>query len=318
MLLPEPATRHWRTDEFNGSEQYDAWAHLLNEAFGSWDVATHKEPDFFASVSMSAFDDFGVVKCKCDPCSGTRKSSQISRDDKEFLAIQLTLKGRENVRLGDQDFNLGPGDIMIWDSTKEMHFSVEESLQKVSLILPLQRLKSWMPLRWQKAARKIEANSANAILLTSYIDALANQNICDSRLKGEHLSEAAVALLAGTVDQKRRSSTTLRRIQLEQVKSYILSNLDDTELSLSEIARVNKISLRYLHLLFEENHETAARYLQTQRLKRCRRDLENPLMKSRKIGDIAQSWGFNDAMHFSRVFKKAFGITPSEARALTD
>lgn len=315
MLHAEPATRKWRTDEFHGSEQYDSWVHLLNKAFGSWDVLPHRRADFFASLSATTLGDLGIVQCVCDPCSGTRKGRQISRDDEEFLVIQLTRQGREHVRLGDMDFVLGPGDIMIWDSTKDMHFSVKDPLCKVSVVLPLQRLQSWIPLHWQNASRKIDANSPDAILMASYINALASENICYVRAHGEHLSEAAIALLAGTVDHQRRSRESVRRAQLEQVKAYILHNLADPDLSLAKIAEADGISLRYLHLLFQQNNETAAKYLQLQRLKRCHRDLQNPLMRNRKIADIAHSWGFGDAMNFSRAFKKTFGIRPSDLRA---
>lgn len=314
MIHTQPETRRWQTDEFHGKEQYDCWVHLLNQAFGKWDVSPQARADFFASVSMTTFGDFGIIKCLCDPCSGTRSLRQIARDDSEFLVIQLTRQGREHVRLGDHEFVLGPGDIMIWDSTKDMHFSVIDPLDKLSVILPLHRLQSWMPLNWQSVSRKIEANSPNAILLTSYIDALARENICDARVTGEHLSEAAIALLTGSVNESGNSRDSLRETKLAQVKSYIGRHLDDPELSLSRIAKANRISLRYLHLLFELENQTAAKYLQMQRLERCRRDLRNPAMAKRKIADIAQSWGFGDPMHFSRAFKKTFGSTPSGMR----
>jgi len=32
------------------------------------------------------------------------------------------------------------------------------------------------------------------------------------------------------------------------------------------------------------------------------------------VTEIAFRWGFCDAAHFSRVFKRAFGATPSEIR----
>jgi len=36
---------------------------------------------------------------------------------------------------------------------------------------------------------------------------------------------------------------------------------------------------------------------------------------ARSITDIALSWGYNDPAHFSRVFRKQSGATPSEWRA---
>ena len=45
------------------------------------------------------------------------------------------------------------------------------------------------------------------------------------------------------------------------------------------------------------------------------RDLVDPRLLDRSITDIAFSWAFNDAAHFSRSFAKAYGVAPSAVRA---
>lgn len=308
-----------RTDAFNGTEQYDSWVHLLNRTYGGWDVPVHPKKRFSARLKKTNFGNFGVTECVCDPCGGTRNQSHIDRDDREMLVIQLTQRGRERIRFEDEDYALGPGDIMIWDSTRRMMFSVEERLDKVSLMLPLQRVQSWLPGSWQSVPRKIPAQSADAVLLSSYIRALTTSDLGSTPINGECLAEAAVALLAAVVDRESGlDKASLRSRQLEQIQSFIKQNLADNELTLARIAEVNDISLRYLHWLFQSTDETAARYLQRQRLSRCHRDLQNPMMKRRRIADIAESWGFNDPMHFSRIFKDAYGATPSAVRKQRD
>jgi len=39
------------------------------------------------------------------------------------------------------------------------------------------------------------------------------------------------------------------------------------------------------------------------------------MLADRPVAAIAARWGFVDAAHFSRAFKTAFGISPSEYRA---
>ncbi|WP_406354510.1 helix-turn-helix domain-containing protein [Streptomyces sp. NBC_01635] len=50
------------------------------------------------------------------------------------------------------------------------------------------------------------------------------------------------------------------------------------------------------------------------RLKRCRADLTDPGLRRASIGEIAARWGFRPPADFSRAFRNAHGIPPSEAR----
>ena len=43
--------------------------------------------------------------------------------------------------------------------------------------------------------------------------------------------------------------------------------------------------------------------------------LANPAFAHRHIYDIAYDCGFTNEAHFSRVFRRAFGVSPSDARA---
>jgi AraC family transcriptional regulator, positive regulator of tynA and feaB len=52
--------------------------------------------------------------------------------------------------------------------------------------------------------------------------------------------------------------------------------------------------------------------VRAERLARCLEDLQRA--NGGSVTDIAFRWGFCDAAHFSRVFKRAFGVTPSDVR----
>jgi AraC-like DNA-binding protein len=46
-----------------------------------------------------------------------------------------------------------------------------------------------------------------------------------------------------------------------------------------------------------------------------RQDLVDPRLHKSSVTDIAFSWAFNDAAHFSRWFSKAYGVAPKAYRA---
>ncbi|MBL4802390.1 MAG: helix-turn-helix domain-containing protein [Emcibacter sp.] len=107
---------------------------------------------------------------------------------------------------------------------------------------------------------------------------------------------------------------SMRQMTIEKVQDYVLANLSNPDLSTTYIADKCNISLRYLHSVFEETNWTIASWIKEQRLLKCRQALQDPNQNKLSVTQIAFTWGFNDASHFSRAYKKRFFRTPSEDR----
>jgi len=75
------------------------------------------------------------------------------------------------------------------------------------------------------------------------------------------------------------------------------------------------MSVRHLHRLFAHRRCTVGDWIRERRLERCRRDLADPRFRERTITDIAFYWGFSESAHFSRSFKKQFGVSPRAFRS---
>src|SRR5262245_42527666 len=98
---------------------------------------------------------------------------------------------------------------------------------------------------------------------------------------------------------------------LERIKGHIAQSLDSPELHPDALCRLFHISHTQLYRLFEPLGGVAA-YIQEQRLARAWRELSNPAGSHRRIYDIAFDLGFSSEAHFSRSFRRAFGMSPSE------
>src|SRR5581483_2221881 len=101
---------------------------------------------------------------------------------------------------------------------------------------------------------------------------------------------------------------------LLNIQSFIEANLGEPELGTEEIARSSFISTRYLHKLFEAEGTRVCRWIRETRLERCRRDLLDPALFDETILSIASRWGLPGPQHFSRLFRSAYGCSPSELR----
>jgi AraC-like DNA-binding protein len=130
---------------------------------------------------------------------------------------------------------------------------------------------------------------------------------------GAAAANAALELLRAAVEPTVPTSRSATRAAMRsEIRRYIQTQLHDPALSPASIARAYAMSVRALHALFEEGNTSVAGLVRSERLARCLEDLQRPNTGS--VTDIAFRWGFCDAAHFSRVFKRTFGATPSEVR----
>jgi transcriptional regulator GlxA family with amidase domain len=135
---------------------------------------------------------------------------------------------------------------------------------------------------------------------------------------GHRLAHNAVDLIATMFDSElstRRSMEDGRHSELLiRIRQYIEANLGDPGLAPANIAAAHYISTRQLHNIFHNADATVATWIRARRLEHCRRDLRDPILADRPVGTIANRWGFVDAAHFSRIFRNAYGQTPSAYR----
>ena len=100
----------------------------------------------------------------------------------------------------------------------------------------------------------------------------------------------------------------------EQIKALVRSRLADPELGVADIARALRLSPSTLHRAWAGEACSLSDWIWSQRLDAARRDLCEPALAARSVSEIAFSWGFSDAAHFSRAFRARFGCAPRELR----
>jgi AraC-like DNA-binding protein len=101
----------------------------------------------------------------------------------------------------------------------------------------------------------------------------------------------------------------------EQIKACARDRLRDPGLTVATIAAQLHASVSTLHRAFAGEPCSIAEWIWAQRLDGVHADLVDPTGAHRTIGDIAFSWGFVDASHFSRAFRARFGATARAVRA---
>lgn len=108
-----------------------------------------------------------------------------------------------------------------------------------------------------------------------------------------------------------RSNSELSK-PVEQIRSLIISNYADASFALDEAIRELPFHYDYMRKLFKkEMGLTPLEYMTGLRMKKAELMLTAMWGSDYSVAEIGQLCGFEDALYFSRVFKKHFGISPS-------
>lgn len=101
-----------------------------------------------------------------------------------------------------------------------------------------------------------------------------------------------------------------RSAHLTRVKGIIRRRLTDFELKLHDIAEEAHLSVSYVHKLFRYENISITEYIKRERLMLARDMLRMASSRKATVLDVSIDCGFSDSAHFSRCFKKAFGVAP--------
>jgi AraC family transcriptional activator of tynA and feaB len=278
---------------------------------------THRTPsDFRGAVTRRAIGDLMLVDCAASPFLGHRGRAVMSPDarkQEDVLGFQFVCKGIEVVREGSRMLALSPGDMVLWDGHQPTDVEIIEPFHKRTLLFPRQRVLAVCPRLADLSALPPLDDNGPARLLVRYMNALALEQPKLEQTAAVAAANAALELLRATVEPcVPTSRAATREAMRTEIRRYVKTHLQDPELGPASIARAYSVSVRALHALFEDVDASVAGLVRSERLARCLEDLQRP--NGGSVTDIAFRWGFCDAAHFSRVFKRAFGETPSEVR----
>jgi AraC-like DNA-binding protein len=128
------------------------------------------------------------------------------------------------------------------------------------------------------------------------------------------VADLLAALAAAQAAGAGAAAGTGQAAMLDRIKATIDTRLGEPELSPGVLAAEHGISLRYLHKLFQERGTTVGGWIRRRRLEACRAELARPSAAGRTVAAVAARWGFASPTHFSRAFRNAYGVSPTQFR----
>lgn len=155
-------------------------------------------------------------------------------------------------------------------------------------------------------------------MLTGFICSLAKE-LDNAHEMPEAICENLVDMIAlafssSVMLEQVESHSIVKESIKRRVRHCIEKNFSNPNLSNVHIAENQRISVRYMHKLFQDEDESVHDLIQRRRLETARGLLLDPRYAGHSIEQIAFTTGFASGAHFSRSFKRRYGLSPSDLR----
>lgn len=321
LLRPEalsPQRKRLSTDEVAVGERFAYWLDMICAMY------TRLECDrpgagVFGQIEFSHLGALDLTELHSNVNLVRRTPSMIRGDAADACLIMIQRAGRGVVCQDGREARLVPGDFVMYDTTRPYELHFEDPRHEVIVVrVPRSELHPHVVNLQDLTATTVPGSCAAGNLLLTMIDTLRRDldRLHPSSAIGvsEGITSIIAAGLRSLPGANIQRPSQLSAYHVARVKAYVMENLRNPELSIASIAGAMRVSPDHLARLFRGEPVPLSRWIWQQRLDACRRDLCDPRLAQRSVSEVAFSWGFNDATHFSRSFKEQFGLPPREWR----
>jgi AraC-like DNA-binding protein len=247
------------------------------------------------------------------------KTSRLPLPDsahREYFLVNHQQSGHVFVRQDGREGEIRPGDFYILNASRDFFLESDEVVTN-SICVSANEFRTVFPEVDYCTSVKFSSKTGvgpvvGAFLSSAFELARTLDDNSASRLADTLPHVLAISL--GTLTQEPITRSRLTIFQRERVKDYVRRHIRESSINCDAIAKAVQLSPRYLYDLFADEPLPIMRWVWSERLNNCKRELSLGALRNKSIGEIAYSWGFRDLAHFSRSFRAAFGQSPRNFR----
>ncbi|UBH05890.1 transcriptional regulator [Leucobacter sp. Psy1] len=305
-----------RSVELVDSVGFEDWVRLVGNRFVPLTLATGSPETFTGTLRSRTIGGICVTDIRASSHSVHRLSRAIHRDQNDHLKLSLQLEGTGMVMQDGRSAHLNPGDAAIYDTSRPYTLEYDGAMRSLVMLFPHEMLGLSASMIHTVTAQRLAGDDGIGRMICPFMQHMAENLDQLEGANGSRIMHSAFELITAllSAELQRSPEHDEQGVAFESVRMYIDTHLPDPRLSTDAIARAHYISTRQLQYLFQEEGLTVAGYIRSQRLERSRIALEDPALHGRTVLQIAQSAGFTDLSHFSKLFKATYGRTPREHR----
>jgi AraC family transcriptional regulator, positive regulator of tynA and feaB len=291
-------------------KQIECWTETLTDLCGRFNVDPLQASSLEARINYRSVSRLMLCQIEASQHRIAHIPSRIRLSEHPFVKILFQTHGISYFEQDGRHIELMPGDCLAYDVACPHTITSPSFTRHEVVIVPKELLRERGFRSEKMSACKLSARTGTGRIAYDFVHAAFDEATKLSPCNAIGVADSLIDLLLLPL---READTMFDRVGPEamyvRAQGFIREHLRDPDLCIDQISMALGCTKRYLHMLFSDRGMTVSDYIWQARLQHCRQELETQSGKT--ITDVAFSWGFSSSSHFSRVFRKYFGIVPS-------
>jgi AraC-like DNA-binding protein len=301
-------------------ERSDALNRLMSEVLGP-SVVSHDMPAEHIQNTTNYWEigpGNGLIRSRDTNIHIQRSQRELRMDGRELFAMALQHRGTSLFFEEDDPLAVHEGALALNNYARPHEFGYHGQADASAFLISHQQMGLPLPVV-ESASRRLESSPLYSMVrghLSRLCAVALAEELPDGTDAAAELASATVqlvrALVASVIPENAHARDVVVETQFIAVVTYLRQHLWDPSLTPQRVANANQISVRQLYKLWSTEETSLNDWVLRERLESARTELANPGLLHLTIEVIARRSVFSNASHFSRRFRRAYGMTPRE------
>ncbi len=302
--------RSLSTTGLSPKQQVRCWSDALTDLCGRFNIDPLEAPSLDGRINYTTVSRLKLCQIEASQHRIGHTDWRIRSSEHPYIKIHFQTFGTSYFEQDGRRIEIMPGDVLAYDVSCPHTITSPVLTRHDVVIVPKELLRERGFHSEKMSACKLSSRAGTGRIAHEFVHATFDEA---TRLSPNSAAGVAESLIDLLLLPLREADTIFDRVGPEamyiRAQAFIREHLRDPDLCIDQISAALGCTKRYLHMLFSERGMTVSDYIWRARLQNCRQELETHAGKT--ITDVAFSWGFSSSSHFSRVFRKYFGVVPS-------
>lgn len=293
------------------------WTDTLSQMYCEMDPQwADDKTQFVANLSARAFGDLFVSTVAADAHSVIRTPAMITDSESDDFFLCAVTRGPGSVHQDGRSVILDRGDFTVIDSGQPYRFDFPGLFEQVVVRIPRASLLQQVSESAMQhvIAKPVSASAGAGIVVSNLIQQIAQMDAALGETDATALSTSAVDMIVTSLRTAGPGESATRQAHdddLRRARQHFVRRMHDETVTMAELAADLGMSVRYLQKIFAIDGATPSEWLLRARLERACLILKSSDVT---VGELSTRVGFKDQSHFSRCFRRQYGVSPGRYR----